>query len=107
MTNAGLMEKLRNLIDNAKDADKKHIRKLRKVLRKLKHRQIALHEELEAAVDPRKRRQLEQEIAVIELQRGKGVGVYKQLKTARKMSGQDKLETFPVSPGGDDAGNQA
>jgi len=35
MTNARLFDKLRTLIEDARDADKKHIKKLRKVLRKL------------------------------------------------------------------------
>jgi len=76
MTNARLFDKLRTLIEDARDADKKHIKKLRKVLRKLKERQNELRDKLGDVDNPSERRKIEQEIAVISLQRGKGVEVY-------------------------------
>ncbi len=84
MTNAKLFAKLRTLIKEASNADKKHIKKLRKVLRKLKHRQNELRDSLENTENLQTRRKIEQEIQVLVLQRGKGVDVYKQLKQARK-----------------------
>jgi predicted nucleic acid-binding Zn-ribbon protein len=84
MTNARLFDKLRTLIEDARDVDKKHIKKLRKVLGKLKERQNELRDKLEDVDNPSERRKMEQEIAVISLQRGKGVEVYRQLKAARK-----------------------
>ena len=90
MTNARLFDKLRTLIEDARDADKKHIKKLRKVLRKLKERQNELRDKLEDVDNPSERRKIEQEIAVISLQRGKGVEVYRQLKAARKQRKEGK-----------------
>jgi TolA-binding protein len=84
MTNAKLFARLRTLIEDTRDADKKHIKKLRKVLRRLKERQRELREELEDVDTQSQRQRIEQELAVISLQRGKGVEVYRQLKAARK-----------------------
>lgn len=80
MTNAKLFEKLRSLIERADDADKKHIKKIRKVLHKLKSRQRKLEADLEEIEGEHERQKIEQEIQVIQLQRQKGVEVYKQLK---------------------------
>lgn len=105
MTNARLFDKLRTLIEDARDADKKHIKKLRKVLRKLKERQNELRDKLDDVDNPSERRKIEQEIAVISLQRGKGVEVYKQLKAARKKRKEGKtgdsagLAPNPEGPG--------
>jgi chromosome segregation ATPase len=82
---------LRTLIEDARDADKKHIKKLRKVLRKLKERQNELRDKLETVDTQQERKKIEQEIAVISLQRGKGVEVYRQLKAARKNRKEGKL----------------
>ncbi len=84
MTNAKLFARLRTLIEDARDADKKHIKKLRKVLRKLKERQNELRHKLEDVDNQVERQKIEQEVAVISLQRGKGIEIYKQLKDARK-----------------------
>ena len=101
MKNAKLFDKLRKLIDDASDADKKHLKKMRKVLRKLKERQLELRESLDAADNLTERQKIEQEIAVITLQRGKGVEIYKQLKLARKAKKQGKstgTETTRAEP---------
>ena len=90
MTNAELFAKLRTLIEDASNADKKHIKKLRKVLRKLKHRQNELRDSLEGTDNPKTRRKIEQEMEVLTLQRGKGVEIYKQLKQARKSAKGDQ-----------------
>ena len=104
MKNAKLFDKLRKLIDDASDADKKHLKKMRKVLRKLKERQLELRESLDAADNLTERQKIEQEIAVITLQRGKGVEIYKQLKLARKAKKQGKSTgtdtTRPEPPAG-------
>ena len=84
MTNAELFAKLRTLIEDASNADKKHIKKLRKVLRKLKHRQNELRDSLEGTDNPKTRRKIEQEMEVLTGQRGKGVEIYKQHKQARQ-----------------------
>jgi peptidoglycan hydrolase CwlO-like protein len=84
MTNAELFAKLRTLIEDASNADKKHIKKLRKVLRKLKHRQNELRDSLEGTDNLQTRRKIEQEMKVLTLQRGKGVEIYKHLKQSRK-----------------------
>lgn len=100
MTNARLFARLRTLIENATDADKKHIKKLRKVLRKLKEHQNELREQLEDVESLPQRRKLEQEIAVISLQRGKGVEIYRQLKEARKKRKDNRKEgNLPTTDG--------
>ncbi|MEE4143465.1 MAG: hypothetical protein V2I26_01585 [Halieaceae bacterium] len=100
MTNARLFARLRTLLEDATDADKKHIKKLRKVLRKLKEHQNELREQLEDVESLPQRRKLEQEIAVISLQRGKGVEIYRQLKAARKNRRENSKEN--KSPGTDE-----
>lgn len=90
MTNAKLFARLRTLIEDARDADKKHIKKLRKVLRKLKERQNELRHKLEDVDNQLERQKIEQEVAVISLQRSKGVDIYKQLKDARKKRKEGK-----------------
>ena len=80
MTNTKLFEKLRGLIENADNADKKHIKKIRKVLHKLRDRQRKLEHSLEDIDSEHERQKVEQDIQVIQLQRQKGVEVYRQLK---------------------------
>ena len=93
MTNAKLFEKLGTLLEIGDDADKKHIKKLRKVLQKLKKRQKELVASLQGAEGKHERRKIEQEIEVLKLQRNKGVKVYKRLKQAQ-------AKTSDVAPGG-------
>lgn len=93
MTNAKLFEKLGALLEIGDDADKKHIKKLRKVLQKLKKRQKELVASLQGVEDKHERRKIEQEIEVLKLQRSKGVKVYKRLKQAH-------ATTSDVAPGG-------
>jgi hypothetical protein len=93
MTNAKLFEKLGALLEIGDDADKKHIKKLRKVLQKLKKRQKELVAALEGTEGQHERRKIEQEIEVLKLQRKKGVKVYKRLKQAQ-------ATTSDVAPGG-------
>ena len=87
MTNEKLFEKLGSLLETSEDADKKHIKKLRKVLQKLKKSQKALQAGLDEVQDDHERRKIKQEIEVLKLQRKKGVKVYKALKQAAKESG--------------------
>jgi hypothetical protein len=82
MTNEKLYEKLGTLLETRESADKKHIKKLRKVLRKLKKNQKELHASLADVKGEHERRKIEQEIEVLTLQRKKGVEVYKELKKA-------------------------
>jgi hypothetical protein len=84
MTNSKLLDKLKALTKNADNANKEHIRKLHKVLKKLKKRQQTLAESLKNADNGHDRQKIEQEIKVLRLQRQKGVEVYKQLKRERK-----------------------
>jgi len=84
MTSAKLFGKLRSLLEKTEHADKKHIKQLRKVLRKLKDRQKELEQSLEETRDPEKRARIQQEIDVIRLQRGKGADVYQAIKAERK-----------------------
>ena len=104
MANTRLFAKLRALVEDATNADKKHLKKLRKVLRKLKERQKVLRNRLEEVDNPEERRKIEQEIAVITLQRGKGAEVYKQLKRARKLARKAESDKASGSAAGDDAG---
>jgi rubrerythrin len=105
MSNAKLFDKLRTLIEDARDADKKHIKKLRKVLRKLKERQNELRDKQEDVHSESERRKIEQEIAVISLQRGKGVEVYRQLKAARKQRKEGKTsDSAGLAPNPDEPG---
>jgi phage shock protein A len=80
MTNEKLFEKLSALLESEVDADKKHIKKLRKVLQKLKKKQKELHAKLEQIDEEHERRKIKQDIEVLKLQRKKGVKVYKELK---------------------------
>ena len=80
MTNAKLFEKLRSLIENADDSDKKRIKKIRKVVHKLRDRQRKLENDLEDIKSEHERQKTEQDIRVIQLQREKGIKVYRQLK---------------------------
>jgi len=80
MTNEKLFEKLGVLLERADDDQLKHIKKLRKVLRKLKDRQKELAHELDSVKGEHERRKIKREIEVIKLQRKKGVKVYKKLK---------------------------
>ena len=82
MTNDKLFKKLGTLLETEDDADKKHIKKLRKVLQKLKKSQKALHASLDQVDDEHERRKIKQDIEVLKLQRKKGVKVYKKLKQA-------------------------
>lgn len=84
MTNAKLFDKLRSLMAKADRADKKHIKKLRKVLHKLKDRQRELQEKLEKSESPQEQAKIQQEIEIIKLQRGKGAAVYQQVKQERQ-----------------------
>ncbi len=90
MNNAKLFAKLRSLMEKADNADKKHIKKLRKTLHQLKDRQHELEENLEQVSSPDKRAKIRQEIDVIRLQRGKGAQVYKQIKAERKSRKEQK-----------------
>ena len=90
MNNAKMFAKLWSLMEKADNADKKHIKKLRKILRQLKDRQHELEEGLEHVSDPDKRAKIRQEIDVIRLQRGKGAQVYKQVKAERKSRKEQK-----------------
>ncbi len=83
MTTAKLFERLSKLLESQAEADKKHIKKLHEVLKKLKKRQKQLKVELEDAEGGHQQRRIKQEIEVINLQRHKGVGVYKTMKRAR------------------------
>ena len=89
VANEKLLEKLSSLIDPKGDVDKKHIKKLRKVLQKLKNNQKELKAKLEQTHDEQEMRKLKQEIEVLKLQRKKGVKIYKELK----------LSVSTVSPG--------
>jgi hypothetical protein len=84
MTNSKLLDKLKALTKNADSADKEHIKKLHKVLKKLKKQQHKLAESLKEVDSDSGRQKIEQEINVLQLQRQKGVEVYKQLKKERR-----------------------
>tara|TARA_R110002110_G_scaffold413729_1_gene641533 strand:- start:10972 stop:11277 length:306 start_codon:yes stop_codon:yes gene_type:complete len=84
MTNQKLLDKLHKLIENTDHADKKHLKKLRKVLRKLKEKQHELAEQLDQCPVEKDRVKIQQDIDVLTLQRKKGVAVYKTLKAERK-----------------------
>ena len=84
MKSAKLLEKLRNLTNDTEKVDKEYIKKLRKVLHKLKKRQQKLADDLQEVDDDQDRQRIEQEIEVLQLQRKKGVDVYKRLKKERE-----------------------
>ena len=90
MNNDKLFAKLRSLMETADNADKKHIKKLRKILHKLKDRQRELEERLEQSSSPDGQAKIRQEIDVIRLQRGKGAQVYQQIKAERKSRKEQK-----------------
>lgn len=84
MTNAKLFEKLLSLVAQVDRTDKKHIKKLRKVLHKLKDRQRELQEKLEQSDSSQEQARIQQEIDVIKLQREKGAEVYQRIKQERQ-----------------------
>ena len=84
MKNSKLLDKLKALTKDADNTNKEHIKKLHKVLKKLKKRQQMLAASLEHMDSSDERQKVEQEIKVLQLQRQKGVEVYKQLKKERK-----------------------
>ena len=84
MTNTKLLEKLRNLTSRTDNVDKEHIKALHKVLRKLKKRQQKLVEERLQVETDHDRQKIDQEIEVLQVQRRKGIEVYKQLKKERE-----------------------
>jgi Tfp pilus assembly pilus retraction ATPase PilT len=84
MSNSKLLARLRSLMEKVDSADKKQIKKLRKVLHKLKDRQKELEQQLEADASPDTRDRIRQEIDVIRLQRTKGSAVYRKIKAERK-----------------------
>lgn len=92
MTNAKLFEKLRSLMAEADRTDKKHIKKLRKVLHKLKDRQRELQENLELSDSSQEQPKFQQEIDVIKLQRGKGAEVYQRIKQERQARKESKAK---------------
>ena len=84
MKNSKLLDKLKALTKNTDNTNKEHIKKLHKVLKKLKKRQQMLAASLENMDSSDERQKVEQEIKVLQLQRQKGVEIYKQLKKERK-----------------------
>jgi acyl-[acyl carrier protein]--UDP-N-acetylglucosamine O-acyltransferase len=80
-----LLEKLNKLTGLGEDADKKEIKKLRKVLRALKEKQGHLEEKLEDARGEHERRKIQQQLEVIKRQREKGIDVYRSLKAKRDL----------------------
>ncbi len=85
MKSKKLLEKLNKLSGLGDDADKKEIKKLRKVLHALKDKQEHLKEKLETAEGEHERRKIQQQLEVIKRQREKGVDVYKNLKARRDL----------------------
>lgn len=83
MTTDKLYKRLGKLLDHSDDTDKKHIKKLREVLKALKKRQRQLEEKLKDAKGAHEQRKLRQDIDVLKLQRKKGVKVYKRMKRER------------------------
>ncbi len=84
MNNSKLFARLRSLMETADSADKKQIKKLRKVLHKLKDRQKELEQQLDADANCASLDRIRQEIDVIKLQRSKGNAVYQKIKAERK-----------------------
>lgn len=84
MKSKKLLGKLNSLLGLGEDADKEHIKKLRKVLKTLKEKQTTLQAKLDNAQGDHERRKLKQKIDVIQRQREKGVEVYKTIKEARE-----------------------
>jgi hypothetical protein len=81
MKNRKLYEKLGALLAHD-DIDREHVKKLRKLLKKLKKKQQMMQERLREELPDDERQKLERDIAVLTLQREKGVSVYKRLKQA-------------------------
>ena len=90
MTNAKLLKRLRTLLEEATNPDKKHLKQLRDVLNKLKRRRNELRDSLDSTDNAQEKQKIAQEIEVINLQRSKGVDVYKALKKGRKNRKQGK-----------------
>lgn len=77
-----LLGKLNKLTGLGKDANKKEIEKLRKVLKALKEKQRKLRAKLDTVEGEHERRKIKQQLEVIQRQRKKGVEVYRSLKAA-------------------------
>lgn len=90
MKSKKLLEKLNTLLGIGADADKEHIKMLRKVLLTLKEKQATLQARLEEPQSDHERRKTKQKIEVIQRQREKGVEAYKAMKGWRQVeSGKD------------------
>lgn len=92
MSNEKLLAKLGALLERARSADRKQLKKLREVLHQLKKKQKELKESLESVEDEGQRRKIRQDIEVLKLQRKKGVAVYKEIKKTRVKHGNDESE---------------
>ncbi len=83
MKSKKLLGKLNRLLGLGDNAEEKHVKKLRKVLKTLKEKQDSLKLKLETTEGESERRKLKQKIEVIQRQREKGVEVYKGMKERR------------------------
>ena len=79
-----LLEKLKGHLNAERREQLSKYDSIKKILRKLKKKEIILKEQLNDEDDEEVREQLQKELDVIFAQRQKGVGLKKELKAARE-----------------------
>lgn len=80
MKTTKLLDKLGRLVESPEALGRERLKKLRKVVHELKDKQKKLEKELRKETDEEVRHNLQRSIEVVRTQRKKGAAVYKALK---------------------------
>ena len=79
-----LLKQVQTFLDDDLRSQKKHYDEVKETLKKLKKRSNALKKEIKRCKNDKERAQLEEEVAIIKLQRKKGIAILKDVKKAAK-----------------------
>lgn len=102
MKRSKLLDRLNTLIDTATAADKEHLKKLRKVVKKLKDKQKALEKDLKDTKDKEDRHTIKRRIEILKAQRKRGCSTYQDLK-AQARPPATETATKPETEAGSEA----
>lgn len=80
MKTAKLLDKLGRLVESPGSLGRERLKKLRKMVRELKDKQKKLEKALRKETDEEVRHNIQRSIEVVRTQRKKGAAVYKELK---------------------------
>lgn len=83
MATEELLKKLAGLLDAKKSKQKKKYDNIKKLLKKLKQRQLYYKEQLKNELDPDERDRIARTLEVIKVQRKKGIRLCKELKNQK------------------------